>query len=58
MGAAPPAQIFFVTGCLNTLMQVFVELMESMAQGTTLRLGSPGLLHPHLQSHSAQPEPE
>ena len=55
VGAAPPAQVLLVTGCLDTLMQVSMELVEPVARGTTLKLGNPGCPQ-HPQAHSAQPE--
>lgn len=37
MGAAPPAQVFLITGCLDALMQVSVEFMEPKVGDTFLR---------------------
>lgn len=42
VGAAPPVQILFITGCLDALMQVSVEFMEPVAPGTASAWGALG----------------
>lgn len=51
--AAPPAQIFLRTGCLDALVQVPMELLEPMRPQS----GKEGRPKPRTSSQAAHPEP-